>query len=56
MSLVALGAVLYGLIFLYLTNENSRRDAGKDNEVIVGLDEDQVVALGDENPRFRYAT
>ena len=55
MSLVALGAVLYGLMYVYFKHENRSRAAGKRDGVIQALNEEEVVALGDESPRFVFA-
>lgn len=55
MSLVILSVVIYGLMFFYFTNENKRRERGDRDAAMGGLSEGEVLALGDENPRFRFA-
>ena len=56
MSLVAFAIVVYSLMSLYLRGENRKRDRGERDNVMAGLTEDEIVALGDENPRYRFAT
>lgn len=57
MSLVAFGCLLYGALFLYYTRENRKRESriGRGGVTAGDMTEDEVVALGDENPAFRYA-
>jgi hypothetical protein len=55
MSLVAFSCVLYSLMFLYFTRENKKREQGVYDHKIEGMSEEEIVALGDENPRFRFA-
>ncbi|KIW02884.1 uncharacterized protein PV09_05934 [Verruconis gallopava] len=56
MGLVALGAVIYGSMSAYLTYVNRRRREGLENSKVEGLTPDEIEDLGDENPRFVYAT
>ena len=55
MSLVILSSVIYGLMFFYFTNENKRRERGDRDAIMEGLSEEEVLAMGDDNPRFRFA-
>jgi hypothetical protein len=55
MSLVILGCVIYGSMFFYFTGENRKRERGGRDAIMEGLDENEILALGDENPRFRFA-
>lgn len=55
MSLVASGAVLYAGMHFYFKFENRRRAKGQRDHVMEGRSEDEVLALGDENPRFVFA-
>ncbi|KAI5361202.1 Putative major facilitator superfamily, MFS transporter superfamily [Septoria linicola] len=55
MALVALGAVLYGLLYLYFKRENRARAAGKRDAIIQGLNEEEIHALGADNPKFVFA-
>ena len=55
LSLVALGAIIYGSMSLYFMQENKRRQRGERDGVMRGLTEDEVTALGDSNPHFVFA-
>ncbi|KAK4611753.1 hypothetical protein CLAFUW4_12918 [Fulvia fulva] len=55
MALVVLGAIIYGSMYLFFKAENRKRAAGARDEKIRGLNEDEILALGDENPRFEFA-
>ena len=56
MSLVAWAVIVYGLMTLYFEQENRKRRRGDRDENTNGLTEEQVFALGDENPRFIFAS
>jgi hypothetical protein len=56
MSLVALGALIYAAMFLYFHHENRRRAQGKRDSVMRDKTEAEILCLGDENPRFLFAT
>jgi len=55
MALVALGSVLYLIMYLYFARENRAREAGRRDEKIEGLNENEILDLGDENPRFVFS-
>lgn len=55
MALGLLGCVIFGSMSLHFTLENRKRERGARDAVMEGLAEEAVVALGDENPRFRFA-
>lgn len=55
MSLIILSCTIYGSMYFYFSGENKKRERGVRNEVMQGLTEEEVLALGDENPRFRFA-
>ncbi|GAB7361284.1 hypothetical protein MBLNU230_g1344t1 [Neophaeotheca triangularis] len=54
MSLVALGCVIYAFMYFHFDQENKKRERGDRDEKMSGLDEDEVLALGDENPKYRF--
>ena len=56
MSLVIVSIVLYMFMFLYLRRANSKRERGDRDAVMSGLTEEEIIGLGDENPRYRFAT
>ncbi|PPJ59309.1 hypothetical protein CBER1_04233 [Cercospora berteroae] len=55
MGLVALGAVTYAVMYAYFTRENKMRAAGKRDERMQGMTDEEILALGDENPKFVFA-
>ncbi|KAK3680478.1 hypothetical protein LTR37_021213 [Vermiconidia calcicola] len=55
MALTALACVLYTLMSLYFARENRKRERGDRDWVMEGLTEEEILALGDENPRYRFA-
>lgn len=55
MSLVAFGSILYGVMYFYFDRENKKRQEGMRDAVMEGLNEEEVLALGDENPRFVFS-
>lgn len=55
MSLLALSCVIYMAMFFWFTQENRKRENGHRDTIIEGRTEEEVLALGDENPRFRFA-
>ena len=55
MALVALGSLLYGFMWLYFDRENKSRAEGKRDAVMAGLNEEEILALGDENPQFVFS-
>jgi len=54
MSLVAFGSVLCGVMYFYFDRKNKRRSEGIRDAVMEGLNEEEILALGDENPRFVF--
>lgn len=55
MSLVAMASLIYATMFFYFTQENKKRQSGVHNDKIEGLTEEEILTLGDENPRFKFA-
>ena len=55
MALVALSCVLYGSMYFYFKSENRKRDRGERDAIMNGLSEEEIISLGDENPRFKFA-
>lgn len=56
MGLIAFAAVLFGSMSVWFGRENKRRERGESDGKMEGLSEEEVLALGDENPKFRFAT
>ena len=42
-------------MFFYFTRENKKREKGVYDHKIEGMSEEDILALGDENPRFKFA-
>ena len=55
MALVAVSSVIYVLMFFYFTSENKKRERGAYDHKIEGMSEEEILALGDDNPRFVFA-
>lgn len=55
MSLVAFGSVLYCVMYFYFDQANKKRAEGRCDVVTQGLNEEEILALGDENPRFVFS-
>ena len=55
MALVAFAAVLFGGMSVWFRRENKVRERGERDGKVEGLGEEEVLALGDENPKFRFA-
>ena len=56
MALVAFAAVLFGGMSMYFRWENRQRERGERDARMEGKSEEEVLAMGDENPGFRFAT
>lgn len=56
MSLLAVACAIYTSMHFYFRWENRKRERGERDARIEGLTEEEVLALGDENPRYRFAT
>lgn len=54
LSMVGLGTLIYAFLWYWYARENRQRDAGKMKEEHRGLDEEELMELGDESPHFRY--
>lgn len=54
LSLVALGVIVFASLHLYFSWENKQRKAGKRDHKMEGKTEEEILAMGDENPRFMY--
>lgn len=52
--MVAMGTLIYALLWFVHRRENKRRELGIMDEKYQGLDEDELMELGDESPAYRY--
>lgn len=55
-ALVSVGILIYGSMSAWFTAENKKRDRGERDWKAEGLTEEQIWAMGDENPRYRFTT
>lgn len=55
MSMVAFSVVVYALMWWYFGQENKKRAEGKRDERMEGLNEEEIAALGDDNPRYIFS-
>ena len=56
MGLAAFSVCVYAFMSYYFTQENRKRERGERDDRIEGLNEDEILALGDENSRYRFTT
>ena len=54
MAMIGWAVCVYAFMSWYFTYENSRRRNGDRDARIQGLDAQEILALGDENPRYRF--
>lgn len=52
--MVAMAGVIYAFTTVYFRRRNKSRAAGDDDHTVVGMSEEEIAELGDENPRFVY--
>ncbi|KAF2011667.1 MFS general substrate transporter [Aaosphaeria arxii CBS 175.79] len=55
MAMVAFAIIIYTVMWRYFSMVNARREAGKEDHLIEGMDEHEIAEMGDESPKFRYA-
>ncbi|KAA8643409.1 hypothetical protein EYZ11_010114 [Aspergillus tanneri] len=55
LGLVGFAGVVYGLIWFYYREKNSRRDRGLEDYKVEGMTEEEIQEMGDKSPRFRYS-
>lgn len=56
LALVAWSVCVYAFMSWYFTQENRKRRNGERDEKISGMSEEEITALGDESPRYRFTT
>lgn len=52
--MVAMGTLIYGLLWAWYRRENQRRADGTLREKYQNLSDDELRELGDESPRYAY--
>lgn len=55
MSLVFLGLCCFTLLTSWYRWENRQRALGKRDHLLEGKTEEEILAMGDENPRYRFS-
>lgn len=55
-ALLGFTAAMVGVLWWAMRRINQRREKGEEDGKVAGLTEEEVDALGDESPRYRYAT
>ena len=55
-AFMAVSGILSAILWWSMTRTNKKRKAGFEEGKIVGMTLEQVDDLGDESPRFLYAT
>jgi Na+/melibiose symporter-like transporter len=56
LSMVGFATIVYAIMWWYFSRENKKRRNGNRDAKIEGMSEEQIEALGDDNPRFIYST
>ncbi len=54
LALVGMSAMVSGFMWWYLDRKNRNRRAGREDEKVAGMSDEQIDELGDESPRFIY--
>jgi hypothetical protein len=54
LAMVAMGVVIYSLMSIYFYRRNKNRQAGKDNDILIGKTETEISELGDEHPAYVF--
>jgi len=52
--MVGYATVLYGCMSLYFNRVNARRQRGDEDAKVAGMEEEEIVEMGDRSPRFRF--
>ena len=55
-AVLTVSGILDGVLWWSMIKTNKKRRAGKEDGKIQGLTEENIDELGDESPRFIYAT
>ena len=55
-AVLAVSVVMDLILWWYMVRTNKRRKAGKEDYKIVGMTDEEVNELGDQSPRYIYAT
>ena len=56
LSLLAVSGATSGVLWWAMARTNQRRKDGKEDGNIIGLTEEEIDDLGDDSPRYMYAT
>ncbi|OAQ66151.2 MFS transporter [Pochonia chlamydosporia 170] len=54
LSMVGMGTAIYGFLWFWYSRENGRRERGVVGEKYRDMEEEELMELGDDSPRFRY--
>jgi hypothetical protein len=54
MAMVAMAGAIYAFMMVYFKRVNSERDRGKYDGKADGLGEEEILELGEHNPKYRY--
>lgn len=55
-AMLVLSAVFSGVLWWAFARINKRRLAGREDEKMLGKTEEEIDEMGDESPRYIYAT
>ncbi|PNY27354.1 transporter [Tolypocladium capitatum] len=54
LGMVAMGTCIYGFMWSWYSRANKKRAAGQMSEKHRGMEEEELMELGDDSPRYRY--
>ncbi|KAG8405767.1 hypothetical protein J3458_021701 [Metarhizium acridum] len=54
LSMVGMGTAIYGFLWFWYWRQNKRREAGVMEDKFRDMEEEELMELGDDSPRFRY--
>jgi hypothetical protein len=52
--MIGYAAIVFAFLWWNFARLNARRDAGAEDYKVEGVDEDEIMELGDQSPRYRY--
>lgn len=52
--MVAMGTCIYGFMWFWYWRANKKRAAGEMSEKHRGMEEEELMELGDDSPRYSY--
>jgi hypothetical protein len=54
MAFIAMAASIYLFMWWWFRRQNQRKMNGEEDHKVVGMTEEEIEELGEDNPRYRY--